>query len=137
MPPEEFCWTDPPDWLDREEAVLAPFATRTRLSRGRRYAPMMEGLAAARDAVGGEAETPGGSAQKLGSDASSTGSRMPRRDARIVAYDMDPAERLERGLRRALDALRVGDIADGAADVRRYLLQAFDSGLQRVRFDIG
>jgi hypothetical protein len=37
---------------------------------------------------------------------------------------MDPAERLERGLRRALDTPRVGDIADGAADVGRYLPQA-------------
>jgi len=39
MPPDEDgCWTDAPDWLDREEAVLAPFAVRTRQSRGRRYA---------------------------------------------------------------------------------------------------
>src|SRR4051812_47208415 len=38
MSPDESCWTDPPDWLDREEAVLAPFAIRTRQSRGRRYA---------------------------------------------------------------------------------------------------
>jgi SAM-dependent methyltransferase len=65
-------------------ATAAPTVALAR-SRGRRYVPMMEGLAAARDAVGGEAETPGGSAQKLGSDASSTGSRMPRRGARIVA----------------------------------------------------
>ncbi len=35
---EDFCWTEPPDWLDREEAVLAPFAVRTRQGRGRRYA---------------------------------------------------------------------------------------------------
>src|SRR5437588_1415406 len=28
---------EPPDWLDREEEVLAPYAMRTRLSRGRRY----------------------------------------------------------------------------------------------------
>jgi dGTPase len=27
----------PPDWLDREEEVLAPYAMRTRSSRGRRY----------------------------------------------------------------------------------------------------
>jgi dGTPase len=27
----------PPDWLDREEEVLAPYAMRTRRSRGRRY----------------------------------------------------------------------------------------------------
>jgi dGTPase len=29
---------EPPDWLDREDEVLAPYAMRTRLSRGRRYA---------------------------------------------------------------------------------------------------
>jgi dGTPase len=29
--------TDPPDWLEREEAVLAPYAMRSRASRGRRY----------------------------------------------------------------------------------------------------
>jgi dGTPase len=28
---------EPPDWLDREEEVLAPYAMRTRRSRGRRY----------------------------------------------------------------------------------------------------
>src|SRR5213596_853209 len=28
----------PPDWLDREDEVLAPYATRTRRSRGRRHA---------------------------------------------------------------------------------------------------
>jgi dGTPase len=28
---------EPPDWLDREEEVLAPYAMRTRQSRGRRY----------------------------------------------------------------------------------------------------
>src|SRR6267378_2435311 len=28
---------EPPDWLDREEEVLAPYAMRTRLSRGRQY----------------------------------------------------------------------------------------------------
>jgi dGTPase len=28
---------DPPDWLDREEEVLAPYAMRTRMSRGRQY----------------------------------------------------------------------------------------------------
>ena len=37
------------------------------------------------------------------------------RDAGIVADDMHVAERIERGLRRALDAFRVGHIADGAA----------------------
>src|SRR6202521_4184752 len=29
---------EPPDWQDREEEVLAPYAMRTRLSRGRRHA---------------------------------------------------------------------------------------------------
>ncbi|HEV3142313.1 MAG TPA: deoxyguanosinetriphosphate triphosphohydrolase [Gemmataceae bacterium] len=28
---------EPPDWLDREDAVLAPYAVHTRASRGRRY----------------------------------------------------------------------------------------------------
>src|SRR5438270_3255199 len=28
---------EPPDWLDREDAVLAPYAMRTRQSRGRRH----------------------------------------------------------------------------------------------------
>ena len=58
-------------------------------------------------------------------------------DAGIVADHMDLAERLERRLRGALDARRIGDIADDAADVGRDLLQAFDGGLQRVRLDIG
>jgi dGTPase len=31
-------WCDPPDWLEREDAVLAPYALRTSQSRGRRYA---------------------------------------------------------------------------------------------------
>jgi hypothetical protein len=59
------------------------------------------------------------------------------RDACIVTHDMHAAERVERSLRRALDALRVGHIADRAADIRRDLLQAFDGGLQRIRLDIG
>jgi SAM-dependent methyltransferase len=54
-------------------------------SRGRRYAPMVEGLAAARDAVGGEAGADGGPARELGSDGSRAGSRTRRRGARIVA----------------------------------------------------
>src|SRR5262249_6692208 len=29
---------DPPDWLDREDTVLAPYAMHARVSRGRRYA---------------------------------------------------------------------------------------------------
>src|SRR6202048_2281414 len=33
-PPEIF---EPPDWQDREEEVLAPYAMRTRLSRGRKH----------------------------------------------------------------------------------------------------
>jgi dGTPase len=36
MPDEPWC--DPPDWLEREESVLAPYAMRTRQSRGRRHA---------------------------------------------------------------------------------------------------
>jgi dGTPase len=36
-PPEDACWSEPPDWLDREDSVLAPYAMRTRQSRGRRY----------------------------------------------------------------------------------------------------
>src|ERR671922_60870 len=35
MPAHEFF--EPPDWLDREDEVLAPYAMRTRLSKGRRY----------------------------------------------------------------------------------------------------
>lgn len=33
----EFPPFEPPDWLDREDAVLAPYAMHTRASRGRRY----------------------------------------------------------------------------------------------------
>jgi SAM-dependent methyltransferase len=54
-------------------------------SRGRRYAPMMEGLAAARDAVDGEADLSGAGARKPGSDAASAGSCPRRRGARIIA----------------------------------------------------
>ncbi len=36
MPPDDLF--EPPDWLDREEEVLAPYAMRTRASRGRRHA---------------------------------------------------------------------------------------------------
>jgi dGTPase len=35
--PDDIIFT-PPDWLDREEEVLAPYAMRTRQSRGRRHA---------------------------------------------------------------------------------------------------
>src|SRR5581483_4892257 len=31
-------WCDPPDWLQREDTVLAPYAMRTSQSQGRRYA---------------------------------------------------------------------------------------------------
>lgn len=34
---DDFVPFEPPDWLDREEEVLAPYAMRTRQSRGRRY----------------------------------------------------------------------------------------------------
>jgi dGTPase len=34
----DFAPFEPPDWLDREEEVLAPYAMRTRLSRGRIHA---------------------------------------------------------------------------------------------------
>ena len=58
-------------------------------------------------------------------------------DTGIVAHHMHMPERVECGLRRALDACGVGDIADGAANVRGDFLQAFDRGLQRIRLDIG
>src|SRR3954454_9593567 len=35
---------EPPDWLDREEEVLAPYAMRTRHSRGRRHPEPAHGL---------------------------------------------------------------------------------------------
>jgi dGTPase len=38
MPPVDPPIFEPPDWLDREDEVLAPYAMRTRLSRGRRHA---------------------------------------------------------------------------------------------------
>ncbi len=34
---DDFVPFEPPDWLDREEEVLAPYAMRTRQSRGRHY----------------------------------------------------------------------------------------------------
>src|SRR5262245_32519280 len=37
MPAADDTLFTPPDWLDREEEVLAPYAMRTRQSRGRRY----------------------------------------------------------------------------------------------------
>jgi dGTPase len=38
MPPPDDLWTEPPDWCQREESMLAPYAFRTSQSRGRRYA---------------------------------------------------------------------------------------------------
>jgi dGTPase len=38
MSPPDAVSYDPPDWLAREEDMLAPYAMRTRLSRGRRHA---------------------------------------------------------------------------------------------------
>ena len=35
MSPDHDTPFEPPDWLDREEEVLAPYAVRTRQSRGR------------------------------------------------------------------------------------------------------
>src|SRR5262245_60888971 len=37
MPASDELWTEPPDWCQREESVLAPYALQTRQSRGRRY----------------------------------------------------------------------------------------------------
>ncbi len=37
MPPPDHALFEPPDWLDREDEVLAPYAMRTRQSRGRRH----------------------------------------------------------------------------------------------------
>jgi dGTPase len=37
MPTKEVAHFEPPNWLEREEEVLAPYAMRTRLSRGRRH----------------------------------------------------------------------------------------------------
>ncbi len=37
MPEKDELWTDPSDWCQREESVLAPYAMRTLQSRGRRY----------------------------------------------------------------------------------------------------
>src|SRR4051812_18129111 len=37
MPADDPPLFEPPDWLDREEEVLAPYAMRTRQSRGRRH----------------------------------------------------------------------------------------------------
>ena len=33
---DDFAPFDPPDWLDREDDLLAPYAMRARRSRGRR-----------------------------------------------------------------------------------------------------
>jgi hypothetical protein len=61
---------------------------------------------------------------------------IPPQAAPALLHDMDTAERVECGLRRALDAFRVGHIADGAAYVGGDFLQAFDGGLQGIRLDI-
>src|SRR5207302_1449666 len=37
MPPGDDTLFEPPDWLEREEQLLAPYAMRTRDSRGRRH----------------------------------------------------------------------------------------------------
>src|SRR5438876_2316828 len=37
MPASDDLWTEPPDWCQREESVLAPYAMRTGSSRGRRH----------------------------------------------------------------------------------------------------
>src|SRR5271165_1403884 len=37
MPAVDDTTFEPPNWLDREDEVLAPYAMRTRLSRGRRH----------------------------------------------------------------------------------------------------
>src|SRR6266536_2172344 len=37
MPPADDILFEPPDWLEREEQLLAPYAMRTRDSRGRRH----------------------------------------------------------------------------------------------------
>jgi len=37
MSPDQETTFDPPDWLDREDELLAPYAMRTRNSRGRRH----------------------------------------------------------------------------------------------------
>ena len=58
-------------------------------------------------------------------------------DAGIVADHMDVAERREGGLRRALDAGGVRDVAGAALDVGRDLAQAFDGFTQRIGLDIG
>ena len=50
---------------------------------------------------------------------------------------MHMAEGRECGLRRAFDAGGIGDVAEDAADVRRYLVKAGDGGRQRVRLDVG
>jgi phosphoglycolate phosphatase len=50
---------------------------------------------------------------------------------------MNMAKRREHGLRRALDAGGVGNVAQGAADIRSDLLKAADGGRKRVLLDIG
>src|SRR6202035_5739187 len=57
-------------------------------------------------------------------------------DPGIVADHMDLAEGLKGGVRGALDACGIGDVADDAAYVRREIVQALDGGRQRIGFDI-
>jgi len=59
------------------------------------------------------------------------------RDAGIVADHMDVAECIECRLRRARDAVGIGDIAGDAAHIRRDLAQAFDGRIKRAGLDIG
>ena len=58
-------------------------------------------------------------------------------DAGIVADHMDISERFERGLRRALDAGGVGDVADDAAHAGANSSRLLTAACQRVRLDIG
>lgn len=50
---------------------------------------------------------------------------------------MDLAERLKRGLGRALDTGGIGNVADDAVDLGFGVAQALYGGLQRLRLDIG
>jgi hypothetical protein len=50
---------------------------------------------------------------------------------------MDLAERLDRRPGCAIDAGRIGDVADHAAHLRPELAQALDRARKRLAFDIG
>src|SRR3984893_14578558 len=58
-------------------------------------------------------------------------------DAGIVADHMDISKGVVRCLGGALDAADVGNVTTNAAHIRPNIVQAFDSGRQRVRLDIG